>query len=442
MDIIKEILSDGIEAIIFLAVFEVLHNRKDFMKKYKIKTFYFCVLYIFINYFGTFYIGKIYHTLILSILYIFLLKYITKINFFVSCVIYFSFFSIIFVTENLTETIEMIIFNISLNQLFSIQKYTLIFLVISKLFQIFILMIIFKSNKFFDKLSLFNLDNTLISSLILQIGIFGIFIFIINFSTFTIKDTKIYNILIFILYFIFLILEFKELKKYQKFINIKANYKIQEKQIKNMKEIISIIRREKHDFANHINVIWGLCSLNRPNTVEKIKNYVDGISDNLHSSFKYINTGNDYLDGLLSIKNNFADKNNIDLDIMIEEPFSKLKIKENELISIISNLIDNAFEAFQPKSNIQNKKITFDTFIEDNEFYIEISDNAGMIPKNIQNKIFEKGFSTKTEKSDDHGFGLYITKQLIEQNNGCISVESNSEITKFLVAFNLQERGK
>ncbi|MEY7998946.1 sensor histidine kinase [Clostridium sp. Mt-5] len=433
MGIVREILSDGIESILFLILFESLYDNKTFIRKNRIKTIYFCILYTIASYFSTYYVTKIYHTLIILIFCILLLAYITKINFSISSVIFFSFLSIIFVTESLTEIIELFILNINLDQLFLIQKYFWIFLIISKLLQIFIILAIFKFNKFSIKDK-----GTSMSSLMLQVGMLGFFIFIVNFSTFNMKITKLYNILIFILYLIFLIIGLKELKKHEKFINIKANYKIQEHQIKNMEEIISIIRQEKHDFANHINVIWGLCSLNRPNTVERIKNYVDGISDNLHSSFKYIATGNDYLDGLLSIKNNYAVKNNINFDIMIDEPFSKLKIKENELISIISNLVDNAFESFQPESNIESKKITFDTFIEDNKFYIEISDNASMIPKNIQNKIFEKGFSTKTEKSGDHGFGLYITKQLIERNNGCISLESNSEITKFLVSFKIK----
>ncbi|WP_123053552.1 ATP-binding protein [Clostridium sp. JN-1] len=439
MYIIKEIISDGIEAILFLMIFEIFCNNKKFIKENKIKTFWFCALYIVANYFSTLYVSKIYHTLILSIFCILLLTYITRINFFTSCVIFFSFFLIIFITENLTETIEMIIFNTNLNQIFLTPKYSWTFLIISKLIQILIILIIYKFSKYFTKFDLINHENSFISSLVIQIGIFSIFVFIVTFQVFNVENTKTYNVLIFILYFIFLIIAFREMKKYQKFINIKSNYKIQEHQIENMEEIISIIRQEKHDFSNHINVIWGLCLLDKPNTVERIKNYISQVSNTIHSSFKYINTGNDYLDGLLSIKNNFAVKNNINFDIMIDEPFNKLKIKENELISIISNLIDNAFEAFQPESNIDNKKITFDTFIEGIKFCIEISDNAGMIPENIQNKIFEKGFSTKSEKSSDHGFGLYITKQLVEQNKGSISLESNSETTTFLVTFEIKE---
>ncbi|AYD40614.1 GHKL domain-containing protein [Clostridium fermenticellae] len=439
MNIVIEIISNAIEALLFLITFEIISNNRKFIKENKSKTLWFCLIYITVNYLSTFYISKIYHTMVLCVFCILLLSYITKIEFFISCTIFFSFFSIIFITENLTEVIEMFVFDITLDQLFSTSVYSLIFLIVSKFFQIFIVLLIFKYSKHFIKFNTFDHENTFISSFIVQIGIFSMFVFIITFQIFDLKDTRIYNILVFILYFVFLIIEFKEMKKYYKFIDIKSNYRVQEKQIKNMKEIISIIRQEKHDFSNHINVIWGLCSLNKPNTVEKIKDYIDQVSDTLHSSFKYINTGNDYLDGLMSIKYNLAIKNSIDFDIMIEEPFSKLKIKENELISIISNIIDNAFEAFEPEFKIDEKKITFDTFIEDNKFCIEISDNASMIPVDIQNKIFEKGFSTKSKKTSDHGFGLYITKQLIEKNGGTITLESTPQITTFLVAFMLKK---
>jgi len=112
-----------------------------------------------------------------------------------------------------------------------------------------------------------------------------------------------------------------------------------------------------------------------------------------------------------------------------------LKIREDELISIISNIVDNAFEAFRLKSCTENKEISIITFLEDREFCIEIADNGEVIPEEIIKKIFEKGFSTKTKEKAEHGYGLYITKQLVEHNNGSISVESTLEKTKFLVKF-------
>nr|WP_242649483.1 ATP-binding protein [Clostridium kluyveri] len=67
-----------------------------------------------------------------------------------------------------------------------------------------------------------------------------------------------------------------------------------------------------------------------------------------------------------------------------------------------------------------------------------MGDNGDVIPENIIEKIFNRGFSTKVKQNDLHGFGLYITKQLVEKNNGTISVESITEKTKFLIKFKIE----
>lgn len=439
MDVIKEILLDTIEALLFLGVFQILCGKKGFIAHNKVKTGLFCTLLIVANYWSTFHINMIYHTLFLSAFYILLLTLITRIKIFASVVIYFLFFTIIVITENLTITIEMFIFSVNSNKVISDPTYSWIFLVFSKLFQVFIIAMLFKFNFYLTKLRLFAKEGYLFSNLILQVGVLGLFIFSINLSIFDINNIKMYNIAILVIYFLFLLISFKDLKEKEKIININNNYKVQEYQIRNMEEIINIIRKEKHDFANHINVIRGLCLLNKPNTVERINDYVIKISDTIHSSFRYLDTGNDYLDGLLSIKNNYAVKNNINFKVIIDEPFSSIKIREDELISIISNLVDNAFEAFESNPDIQDKEISITTFVKDKKFCIEVADNGTIIPENIKRKIFDKGFSTKTKESSDHGFGLYITKQLIEQNNGSISLDSVKEKTKFLVEFELGE---
>ncbi|MBP2031890.1 signal transduction histidine kinase [Clostridium algifaecis] len=439
MNALREIILDCIESLLFLGIFEALYNEKKFIVQNKLRSILFCIIFVFVTYWSTFNLPNAYHSLFISVFDILLLAYITRIKIFTSAIIFSFFIIMLSVTEYSTQTIEMFLFNIDLNQIFLDLRYLLTFLIASKMLQILIVLLLFKFSKYFAKFKLFQQESTLFSNLIIQAGILSLFIFSVNYGIFNIKNTEVFNILIFILYFILLIIEFKELREWGRIKNIESGYKIQGNQIKNMQEIISIIRQEKHDFANHVNVIWGLCLLNKPNTVERIKNYVTGISDDIHSAFKFFNTGNEYLDGLLSIKNNYAVKNNIDFNITIDEPFSSIKIKENELISIISNLVDNAFEAFKLKSNIENKKISINTFIKDKNFYIEISNNGDMIPENIQEKIFNKGFSTKTKESDDHGFGLYITKQLINQNNGYITLESKSEITKFLIKFETEE---
>ncbi|WP_406541407.1 sensor histidine kinase [Clostridium ljungdahlii] len=437
MIIVREIVLDIIEASLILGIFEVLYDKKKFVIQNKVRSGLFCILFILGTYWITFHISLTYHSLILVMFDILLLVWITKIRIFDSAVIISLFFTIIFSTEFFIEIIEMFAYNIDLNQVILESKYVEIMAIVSKILQVFIVAMIFKFNSYFVKLKIFEKEGAVFSNLIIESGVVTLFAFCINFSILNIKNIQIYNILIFTVYFVFLIFKFKNLKEKQTLVNINAKYKVKESQIKNMEEIIGIIRQEKHDFGNHINVIQGLCLLNKPNTVERINDYVLKISDTVKSTFKYLNTGNDYIDGLLSIKNSYAVKNNIHFEVMIDEPFDLIKIRQDELISIISNLVDNAFEAFQSKTYTDYKEIAVSTFTEHEDFCIEVADNGDVIPENMRKKIFDRGFSTKTNKKSDHGFGLYIIKQLVEENNGRIYVESSPEITKFLVKFKI-----
>lgn len=433
---IREIILDILESLILLVIFSFLTNQKKYIGENKIKTGLFCIIYVISTYLSTHYVyNSLYHTLLIIVTSILLLTFILKTSLYSSTIIFSLFFTIIFTTEALAQFIEMFILKVELNQILTVSKYKNIFIVGSKALQILVLMILLKYNKFSKKINLFNRGRSLFSEFLIEIGIFNLFMYILIFSVLDIENNKIYDILIFSAFFIFSLIAFIYLKENEKMLNINNKYKVQEYQISNMEEIINIIRQEKHDYANHINVIQALCCLNKPNTVERIKDYVSKLSDIIHLSFSYLDTGNDYIDGLLSIKKNYATKNKIDFKVLIDESFSLLKIREDELISIISNIIDNAFESFSLKSFAENKEISITTSLDDSKFCIEIADNGDGIPEEIKNKIFEKGYSTKTKEKGDHGYGLYITKQLVEHNNGSISVERTSEKTKFLVKF-------
>ncbi len=115
------------------------------------------------------------------------------------------------------------------------------------------------------------------------------------------------------------------------------------------------------------------------------------------------------------------------------------KTYPNELKQVMLNLIKNAEDALVESSK-ENPYIKVKTYKKDNKAILEISDNAGGIPKDIMSKIFDPYFSTKTKK-DGTGLGLYMSKMIIEDHcNGTMNVYNNEEGAVFKIELDLKEK--
>jgi signal transduction histidine kinase len=97
----------------------------------------------------------------------------------------------------------------------------------------------------------------------------------------------------------------------------------------------------------------------------------------------------------------------------------------SEIKQVILNLITNAEEALL-ETMVEEPYIKIVTYIEEDQYILEVSDNAGGISaKNIE-YIFDPYFSTK-EGKDGTGLGLYMSKTIIEEHCGGILSVSNDE---------------
>lgn len=119
-------------------------------------------------------------------------------------------------------------------------------------------------------------------------------------------------------------------------------------------------------------------------------------------------------------------KNN---NIEIIESIDDLELygSQNELQQVLINIIKNAKEELVKKDSSKKRLIFINSYKDSkNNITIEIKDNAGGIPNEIIDNIFDSYFTTK-EEDGGTGIGLYMSKQIIENSmEGTISVSNTN----------------
>ncbi|MCV0430479.1 HAMP domain-containing sensor histidine kinase [Nitrosopumilus sp.] len=122
---------------------------------------------------------------------------------------------------------------------------------------------------------------------------------------------------------------------------------------------------------------------------------------------------------LLKILNDSVSSVNVPEDVEIElfKEDVEINCDARKLQAIFVNIIVNSFDAMENKG-----KISIDLENNLDSVLIHISDTGPGIPDNIMSKIFEPLFSSKAKGT---GLGLGISKNIVEQHGGKLSVKNN-----------------
>ena len=137
---------------------------------------------------------------------------------------------------------------------------------------------------------------------------------------------------------------------------------------------------------------------------------------------------------LKSISINFsgyADTRQIAYEIDLEKEAKLLFFDPEKLERVFVNLISNAF-----KYTSKYGRVRISTQENQNWVYIDIEDNGVGIKKEDQAYIFDRFYRSREDNNQSGtGIGLELAKQIVEQHNGYIKLESEpNERTVFRVA--------
>lgn len=184
--------------------------------------------------------------------------------------------------------------------------------------------------------------------------------------------------------------------------------------IKSLDNFINILRAQRHEFNNHLQIIWGLICVGKYDDAVR---YIEQISENLKSTSKFYGLGCAELSALIFAKSSLAQKYDINFEFHYNVDFSNLKFDSMDLINICGNLIDNAF--YYAKCSL-SKYVVLEINDTGSQVEISITNSGSYIDDCKKEKIFELGYSTKNST----GLGLFIVKSTVEKYGGQIEVFS------------------
>lgn len=138
------------------------------------------------------------------------------------------------------------------------------------------------------------------------------------------------------------------------------------------------------------------------------------------------------VDEVLAILGHELRLENVDIDIRLPKDFPKIMADRKELQEVLFNIIRNAAQAIKGSG-----RIIVGGQRNGTRAMITITDNGHGIPADKMEKIFHPFFTTK-DPGKGTGLGLFIVKQIVERNEGVISVTSEvGKGTEFTLSFRL-----
>lgn len=191
------------------------------------------------------------------------------------------------------------------------------------------------------------------------------------------------------------------------------------------KEMMGIEEKNKnlraivHEFKNQLHVLLGLLQLEE---YEEAKDYILEIQKiKTHRTQKFDNIRDPYVRAMLISRAIMAEEKQVKMELTEVSSLMESHdcIDENDLITILGNLIENAFEACSISH--QKEKLVKVHLEEDKQkIQIQISDNGEAIDEKLKSHLLELGVSSKGE---GRGHGLYLVKKRIDIYNGEIQIK-------------------
>lgn len=188
------------------------------------------------------------------------------------------------------------------------------------------------------------------------------------------------------------------------------------------------LHKVRHDLKNHFSYISALLEEEK---VDDAKNYLKELNEENKDILESFSCANELINSIINLELSKAQLMKIKMDVKAIVPIT-LPFKDSDLVSLLTNLIDNAIE-----NHDNSNKLPIKVHISMYQDYLRI-----LVANKVKDDDVQKARVLKTSKSRLHGYGTKIIKHISRKYSGytTFSIESNNTfVADCLISTNIEK---
>lgn len=187
-------------------------------------------------------------------------------------------------------------------------------------------------------------------------------------------------------------------------------------------ELNGTLRAQRHDFMNHLQVVFGLIDMGENADarayIERVYGDIQRVGEALKTSIPAVNA-------LLAAKLSECQSRGIKARLETQSAWKGAPAADWEMCRVLGNIIDNALDALKDKGGAHLVIFIGETL---REFTFFVENDGPPIPPEMMDSLFEPGVTTRGE---GRGMGLAIVREIMEGCGGRIEAASDERATRF-----------
>jgi len=204
----------------------------------------------------------------------------------------------------------------------------------------------------------------------------------------------------------------------------------QEVYVEEINEMFTSIRGQRHDFLNHVQVIHTMLQMGK---TDQLKSYVADLVKETRDVSDIVHHSSPAIAAFVQAKMTISIGKEIAFTYELLDKWNtnETTIKLIDIIKIMGNLVDNAFDETEKLPTEQRFVHASIAINDDNRIELQVSNTGHALEAKDKERLFIPGYTTKG--TGHSGLGLAIVQERVKHYNG--NIELHSDVSKRTTSF-------